>query len=216
MAHNTGAGGHGHTNSSNNPSSSSSSSAAAVQRTAPIPIAPKPPSRPESSSAASLHHQHHHSASLHHHSHSHSSTSAAAAARRLDVRPGSASNNGLYNGSSSTPGNSAANGPGSSNLSNLIQARGAAAAAADHQHPAGSSAPSSASGPLPPCLACRQAGSRCIPSEDDDGCISCQVNADECSLSLSAPSLSSRKRKLFPEEDRLRYVGARAKRAIKR
>lgn len=45
---------------------------------------------------------------------------------------------------------------------------------------------------LPPCRACRYTGTRCIPSEDDDGCMSCQVNAAECSLSSSP---QSRKRK---------------------
>lgn len=49
---------------------------------------------------------------------------------------------------------------------------------------------------LPPCRACRYAGTRCIPSEDDDGCMSCQVNAAECSLSSSP---QSRKRKLNGE-----------------
>jgi hypothetical protein len=56
------------------------------------------------------------------------------------------------------------------------------------------SAPTPSNGQsLPPCRACRYAGSRCIPSEDDQGCISCQVNADDCSLSSSP---QSRKRKL--------------------
>lgn len=56
------------------------------------------------------------------------------------------------------------------------------------------SAPTPSNGQsLPPCRACRYAGTRCIPSEDDEGCISCQVNAADCSLSSSP---QSRKRKL--------------------
>jgi hypothetical protein len=47
-----------------------------------------------------------------------------------------------------------------------------------------------------PCQACRYAGTRCIPSEDEEGCMSCQVNAAECSLSSSP---QSRKRKLNGE-----------------
>lgn len=57
------------------------------------------------------------------------------------------------------------------------------------------SAPAS-SQPLPPCRACVDARTKCIPSEDDDGCISCQVNATDCSLSSSTSSPGSRKRKL--------------------
>ncbi|KAI6784232.1 Transcriptional activator protein-like protein [Emericellopsis cladophorae] len=50
---------------------------------------------------------------------------------------------------------------------------------------------------LPPCRACASTSSRCIPSEDDEGCISCQVNAAECSLLSSAQSSpQTRKRKL--------------------
>lgn len=48
----------------------------------------------------------------------------------------------------------------------------------------------------PPCEACHHSSSRCIPSEDDDGCMSCQVNAAECSLSSSP---QTRKRKLNGE-----------------
>lgn len=56
------------------------------------------------------------------------------------------------------------------------------------------SAPTPSNGQsLPPCRACRYAGTRCIPSEDEEGCISCQVNAADCSLSSSP---QSRKRKL--------------------
>ncbi|KAF4124360.1 Fungal specific transcription factor domain [Geosmithia morbida] len=194
---------------SSSSSSSTPASASTVQRTAPIPIAPKPPSRPDSSST---------SASASASTSLYRIDSSAAAARRLDViggRPASASNSkshshSLVNTSSYHPPGA---GTSNSSLSNLLQAsRGvsspshpahaAAAAAAAADRPA-SSAPASASAPLPPCRACRQAGSRCIPSEDDDGCISCQVNAHECSLSLSPPSSSSRKRKLFPGEDRL-------------
>lgn len=57
------------------------------------------------------------------------------------------------------------------------------------------SAPASCQ-PVPPCRACQHSRSRCIPSEDDDGCIPCQVNATDCSLSSSTPSPGSRKRKL--------------------
>jgi hypothetical protein len=47
-----------------------------------------------------------------------------------------------------------------------------------------------------PCRACRFNGSRCIMSDDEDGCTSCQANGSECSLCTSPPS---RKRKLNGE-----------------
>lgn len=46
---------------------------------------------------------------------------------------------------------------------------------------------------LPPCLACRYSRANCVMSDDEDGCIPCQVNGSECSL---ASSPQSRKRKL--------------------
>lgn len=49
---------------------------------------------------------------------------------------------------------------------------------------------------VPPCRACRYSGTRCIPSEDDDGCTHCQINGADCSLSSTASSPQSRKRKL--------------------
>lgn len=55
------------------------------------------------------------------------------------------------------------------------------------------SAPTPSSGQsLPPCRACRYAGTRCIPSEDDEGCKSCQASAAECSLS-SSPQFRKRR-----------------------
>jgi hypothetical protein len=50
--------------------------------------------------------------------------------------------------------------------------------------------------PVPPCRACQYSGTRCILSEDDDGCVPCQVNATDCSLSSPSLSPGSRKRKL--------------------
>lgn len=53
---------------------------------------------------------------------------------------------------------------------------------------------------VPPCHACRHAGTRCTmsSSDDDEGCIPCQVNGCECSLTTST-SPQSRKRKLNGE-----------------
>lgn len=71
------------------------------------------------------------------------------------------------------------------------------------------SAPSAYNGQsIPPCRACRYSGSRCIPSEDDDGCMSCQVNAAECSLSSSS-SPQSRKRKLEGQQHSHEISGKR-------
>ncbi len=44
-----------------------------------------------------------------------------------------------------------------------------------------------------PCEACQRRKIRCVMSDDDDTCISCQVNSIECSLSGSP---QPRKRKL--------------------
>lgn len=53
---------------------------------------------------------------------------------------------------------------------------------------------------VPPCHACRHAGTRCTMSstDDDEGCIPCQVNGCECSL-VTSTSPQSRKRKLNGE-----------------
>ena len=53
---------------------------------------------------------------------------------------------------------------------------------------------------VPPCQSCRHAGTRCTmsSSDDDEGCIPCQVNGCECSLTTST-SPQSRKRKLNGE-----------------
>ena len=54
---------------------------------------------------------------------------------------------------------------------------------------------------VPPCYSCRDAGTRCTmsSSDDDEGCIPCQVNGCECSLTTST-SPQSRKRKLNGEQ----------------
>lgn len=53
---------------------------------------------------------------------------------------------------------------------------------------------------VPPCHACRHAGTRCTmsSSDDDEGCVPCQVNGCECSL-VTSTSPQSRKRKLNGE-----------------
>lgn len=52
---------------------------------------------------------------------------------------------------------------------------------------------------VPPCQACRHAGTRCTMSstDDEEGCIPCQVNGCDCSLTSTSPP--SRKRKLNGE-----------------
>ena len=45
----------------------------------------------------------------------------------------------------------------------------------------------------PPCRACRYGGVKCVMGDEEDGCISCQVNGNDCTLSQSP---QSRKRKL--------------------
>lgn len=47
--------------------------------------------------------------------------------------------------------------------------------------------------PQPTCTSCRRSRIECIKSEDDEGCIPCQLNGSECSL-MSSPQ--PRKRKL--------------------
>ncbi|CAM1506434.1 Fc.00g060750.m01.CDS01 [Cosmosporella sp. VM-42] len=59
--------------------------------------------------------------------------------------------------------------------------------------PTGVSASAPADSPVPPCLTCRYSRANCVMSDDEDGCIPCQVSGSECSLTLSP---QSRKRKL--------------------
>ncbi|KAI5467723.1 fungal-specific transcription factor domain-containing protein [Mariannaea sp. PMI_226] len=57
-----------------------------------------------------------------------------------------------------------------------------------------STEPTSLNGsPILPCLSCRYSRANCVVSDDEDGCVPCQVAGSECSL-LSSPQ--SRKRKL--------------------
>lgn len=51
---------------------------------------------------------------------------------------------------------------------------------------------------VPPCLSCRYSRVNCMMAHDDDGCVQCQVNGSECSLSSSP---QSRKRKLGEPDD---------------
>lgn len=46
---------------------------------------------------------------------------------------------------------------------------------------------------LAPCQTCRFSGTKCVLSDDEDGCVPCHNNGSECSLSSSP---QSRKRKL--------------------
>ncbi|KAJ9151168.1 Transcriptional activator protein DAL81 [Pleurostoma richardsiae] len=58
--------------------------------------------------------------------------------------------------------------------------------------------PSTGSSPTIPCDACQRRRIKCVMSEDDDSCISCQINGAECSL---AESPQARKRKLNGDFD---------------
>lgn len=63
----------------------------------------------------------------------------------------------------------------------------------------GFDSPDSDYSPLPgnpsvPCEGCQQRRIKCVMTEDDDSCITCQVNGAECSLAIE--SQHQRKRKL--------------------
>lgn len=50
---------------------------------------------------------------------------------------------------------------------------------------------------IAPCQSCRFSGTKCVLSDDEDGCAACQANGSECSfLSSSLASPQSRKRKM--------------------
>ncbi|KAK7421514.1 Fungal specific transcription factor [Neonectria magnoliae] len=63
------------------------------------------------------------------------------------------------------------------------------------------------SSPVPPCLACRYSRANCIMSDDEDGCVPCQVTGSECSLACSPPS---RKRKLHGDAASDDVIGKRS------
>lgn len=48
--------------------------------------------------------------------------------------------------------------------------------------------------PPVPCEGCQRRRIKCVMSEEDDSCITCQVHAQECSLAVDGPQ--QRKRKL--------------------
>ncbi|KAL2203110.1 hypothetical protein CC79DRAFT_1279906 [Sarocladium strictum] len=80
-------------------------------------------------------------------------------------------------------------------LGNSLHARSSAAGSVSRSASASLNGAS-----VPPCYACRHAGTRCTmsSSDDDEGCIPCQVNGCECSL-VTSTSPQSRKRKLNGE-----------------
>jgi hypothetical protein len=81
-------------------------------------------------------------------------------------------------------------------LGNSLHARSSAAGSVSRSASASLNGAS-----VPPCYACRHAGTRCTmsSSDDDEGCIPCQVNGCECSL-VTSTSPQSRKRKLNGEQ----------------
>lgn len=60
--------------------------------------------------------------------------------------------------------------------------------------------------PVPPCLACRYSRANCVMSDDEDGCVPCQVTGSECSLVCSP---RSRKRKLHGDAASDDVIGKR-------